>query len=138
LVEFEKEIDMYLYRWTIEKVDGFPKLNNLEQVLSVVGWELEVRDTTDHSIHYLRTETKLDTSAIDSENFIEYLELSNEQILQWVWDVVGKEAMENKVRQELDDLRAPKEDQLTSFGMPWKGSCCPDGTGMPSPEPGAE
>jgi hypothetical protein len=65
------------------------------------------------------------------------LELSSEQVLQWVWDIVGKETMEQKIKQELDDIRAPKPTQLTSFGMPWKGACCPDGTGMPSPEPGS-
>ena len=125
---------MYLYRWTIEKVEGYPEANGLSQVLSIVGWELEVRDTSDHSIHYMRTETKLNPP---SDEFIDYLELSSEQVLQWVWDIVGKDTMEQKIKQELDDIRAPKPTQLTSFGMPWKGSCCPDGTGMPSPEPGS-
>ena len=126
---------MYVYRWTIEKVEGYPEANGLSQVLSIVGWELEVRDTSDHSIHYIRTETKLNPP---SGEFIDYLELSNEQVLQWVWDIVGKETMELKAKQELDDIRAPKPTQLTSFGMPWKGSCCPDGTGMPPSEPGTE
>jgi hypothetical protein len=125
---------MYLYRWTIEKVEGYPEANGLSQVLSIVGWELEVRDTSDHSIHYMRTETKLNPP---SGEFIDYLELSSEQVLQWVWDIVGKDTMEQKIKQELDDIRAPKPTQLTSFGMPWKGACCPDGTGMPSPEPGS-
>lgn len=127
---------MYLYRWTIEKIEGYPEVNGLQQVVGVVGWELEVRDTADHSVHYIRTETKLPSP--DSNTFIDYLELTDQDILQWVWSVVGKETMEQKIRQELDDIRSPKSDQLTSFGMPWKGSCCPDGTGMPSPEPGAE
>ena len=125
---------MYLYRWTIEKTEGYPEANGLSQVLSIVGWELEVRDTSDHSVHYIRTETKLNPP---SGEFIDYLELSSEQVLQWVWDIVGKETMEQKIKQELDDIRAPKPTQLTSFGMPWKGACCPDGTGMPSPEPGS-
>jgi len=127
---------MYLYRWTIEKVEGYPEVNGLQQVLGVVGWELEVRDTSDHSIHYIRQETKLESPSLD--NFIDYLELSSEQVLQWVWDVVGKETIEQRAKQELDDIREPKSTQLTSFGMPWKGSCCPDGTGMPSPEPGSD
>ena len=127
---------MYLYRWTIEKVEGYPEVNGLQQVVHNVGWELEVRDTDDHSVHYIRTETKLNSP--DPQEFTDYLELSNEQVLQWVWDVVGKEAMEQKAKQELDDIRSPKLDQITSFGMPWKGQCCPDGTGMPSPEPGVE
>lgn len=126
---------MYLYRWTIEKVEGFPEVNGLQQVLHVVGWELEVRDTDDHSVHYIRNETRL--SAPSSDNFTDYLELTDEQIMQWVWDVEGKEALEQQAKQELDDIRFPKPDQLISFGMPWKGTCCPDGTGMPSPEPGS-
>lgn len=119
---------MYLYRWAIEKVEGYPKYNNMDNVLALVGWEVEVRDTTDHSIHYIRQETKLNVNNVDPNNFIDYLELDNDIILQWVWNVVGKDTIEQQAKQELDDLRNPAPDQLTSFGMPWKGNCCPDGT----------
>lgn len=128
---------MYLYRWTIEKVEGYPEINGLQQVVGVVGWELEVRDTSDHSVHYIRKETKLNAPDTNNVNFIDYLELSNEQVLEWVWDIEGKLVMEQKIKQELDDIRSPKPTEITSFGMPWKGLCCPDGTGMPSPEPGS-
>lgn len=127
---------MYVYRWTIERVEGYPEVNGLEQVVGVVGWELEVRDTSDHSVHYIRTETKLNPPT--SNEFTDYLELTDQQVLQWVWDIIGKEATELRAKQELDDIRAPKPTQLTSFGMPWKGSCCPDGKGMPAPELGAQ
>lgn len=122
---------MYLYRWAIEKVEGYPKHNNMNNVLALVGWELEIRDTDDHSIHYIRQETKLNVNNVDPNNFIDYLELDNDTVLQWVWDIVDKNQIEQKARQELDDLRNPADDKLTSFGMPWKGSCCPDGTQMP-------
>ena len=122
---------MFQYRWMIEKVEGYPKHNDLSNVLALVGWELEVRDNTDHSIHYIREETKLNVDAVDSGSFTEYLELDDQMILQWVWDIVGKDATEQRARRELDALRSPSEDKLTSFGMPWKGSCCPDGTAMP-------
>ena len=69
---------MYLYRWNIEKVEDYPEVNGLQQVVGVVGWELEVRDTSDHSVHYIRTETKLATPS--SEGFVDYLELSNEYL----------------------------------------------------------
>lgn len=127
---------MYLYRWTIEKVVGYPLINGFEQVVGVIGWELEVRDESDHSVHYMRRETKLDTNNIKPESFTDYLELSSEQILQWVWDIEGKEFLENKIKQELDDLRNPNPDELTAFGMPWRGACCPDGTNMSAPTPG--
>ena len=127
---------MYLYRWTIEKVEGYAEVNGMEQVLGVVGWEVEVRDPSDHSIHYIRQETKLDTSALNPDTFTDYLELTDEQILEWVWAIEGKEATEQRAKQELDDLRTPAPEKLTSFGMPWKGACCPDGTEMPGPTEG--
>ena len=121
---------MYLYRWTIEKIEGYPVLNGFKNVIGSVSWEVEVRDTSDHSIHYIRRTTSLDTSSITQESFTDYLELTDEQVLQWVWNIIGKESIENLAKSELDELRAPKTDQLTSLGMPWKGSCCPDGTGI--------
>ena len=123
---------MYSYRWTIEKVEGYPEINGLSNVIGVVSWELEIRDTTDHSIHYIRQNTKLDTSNIDTASFINYELLVNEDVLQWVWNIVGKDTIEQQARQELDDLRSPKPEQLAVLGMPWRGSCCPDGTGMPT------
>lgn len=121
---------MYQYRWVIEKIEGYPNHNGLENVLGLVGWELEVRDTADHSIHYIRESTKLNVSNVNQDNFIDYLELDDQQVLSWVWEIIGKEATELRAKKELDDLRTPSPDQLTSLGMPWKGSCCPDGTGM--------
>jgi len=126
---------VYQYRWIIEKIEGYPNHNGLENVLGSVGWELEVRDTTDHSIHYIRETTKLDVSNVTAENFVDYLELDNDQVLQWVWDIINKENTEQRAKKELDDLRNPSPTQLTSLGMPWKGSCCPDGTGITPDQP---
>lgn len=129
---------MYVYRWTIEKIDGYPQLNGLESVVSEVWWEVEVRDTDDHSIHYLRKSTKLNLENLDSSSFTDHLELSDEQVLQWVWNIIGKEATELQAKQELDDLRSPPANRVAQLSMPWKGSCCPDGTGMPEAQPGAQ
>lgn len=125
---------MFLYRWKIERVEGYQQSNGLQEVLGIVGWELEVRDTEDNSVHYLRSVTNLPEP--DSEDFVDYLELSEEVILEWVWSVVGRSDMEDLVSQQLEDMRNPPEDKLTTFGMPWLGSCCPDGEGMPEGMPG--
>ena len=126
---------MFLYRWTVEKIDGFRELRGFQMVIGEVSWELEIRDTEDHSVHYIRDKTLINTDNVSTESFVDYLELNDTDVLQWVWDVVGKEATEERIRQELDALRNPPRDQLSQFGMPWRGSCCPDGTGMPEPQP---
>lgn len=118
---------MYLYRWTIEKIEGFPELNNMVNVVGTVHWELEIRDSEDHSIHYIRESTQLGTPS--AEKFIDHLELDSETILGWVWGVVGKEAMETRITNELNAMRAPKPPTVaTQLTMPWMHSCCPDGT----------
>jgi hypothetical protein len=120
---------MFLYRWTIEKIDGFPELNGMVNVVGTVHWELEIRDTEDHSIHYIRESTKLQEPGPDT--FVDHLELDNETILGWVWDIVGKEVMQTRITNELNDMRSPKPPTVsTQLSMPWMASCCPDGTNI--------
>lgn len=121
---------MYNYRWTIERIDGHPAINGLSNVISEVAWELEIRDTEDYSVHYIRQTTKLDTTSVTSDTFTDILLLTDEQVLQWIWDIEGKETIETRALQELNDLRSPKPDAIVPLSMMWKANCCPDGTGM--------
>ena len=120
---------MFLYRWTIDKIHGFPESNGMVNVVGTVEWELEIRDTEDHSIHYIREATQL--GAPNPDAFIDHLELDTETILGWVWGVVGKETMEQRITDELNAMRAPKPAEVAvQLNMPWMSSCCPDGTGV--------
>lgn len=119
---------MYNYRWIISRVDGFqqhPELT-LENVIAEVYWELEVRDMSDMSVHYIRAMTKLPDPTPD--DFTDYLEMDHTDILNMVWAVEGgKDALEARAKKELDDLRAPLETRLSTLPQPWLASCCPDG-----------
>lgn len=117
---------MFTYRWTIEKIEGFPELNGMVNVVGTVHWELEVRDSEDHSIHYIRESTQLGTPS--AENFVDHLELDTETILGWVWDIIGKSTLETRITDELNAMRAPRPaTAVTQLAMPWMNSCCPDG-----------
>jgi hypothetical protein len=122
----------YNFRWQIARVDGYqqhPELP-LQDVVGEVYWELEVRDTTDGSIHYLRAGTALD--APDPENFTDYLELDHTDILGFVWDKIGRTETENTLRAELDEMRAPKTTKLATMQQQWLADCCPDGQNIDS------
>jgi hypothetical protein len=115
---------MINYRWTISRIDGFqehPELM-LQDVIAEVYWELEIRDTEDHSIHYLRSMTKLPDPT--PGDFTDFLELDSTDVLQWVWDVIGKEATEQNLLNELNDMRAPRSRRIGTMMMPWMQSCC--------------
>ena len=119
---------MFLYRWTIEKIEGFPEMDGLTNVVGTIFWELEIRDTEDHSIHYIRRATTLSPPSTDA--FIDHLELDSETLLDWVWGIVGKETLETEIPDELNAMRTPKPvTASTQLAMPWATSCCPDGKG---------
>lgn len=119
---------MYNYKWSIERIDGYDNKDNLQNVVGSVSWELEVRDDTDHSMHYIRETTELNSP--NQETFKDFLELSVEDVLGFVWGIVGKETVETRAKQELDDLRSPKSEKLSPMSMPWMSGCCPDGQGI--------
>jgi len=118
---------MLNYRWTISSIDGFqehPQLM-LQDVVAEVYWELEIRDTEDYSVHYLRSMTQLPDPTPD--DYTDFLELDSTDVLQWVWNLVGKEATEQALLDELNDMRAPRSRKLGTLPMPWIANCCADG-----------
>jgi len=121
---------MYTYRWSIENVQGYPSTTGFNNVVAHISWELEIRDSEDYSVHYIRKSTKLNIDNLSEENFISADVLTDEQLLQWVWDIEGKDNIETQALDELNDLRTPKTDVLVPLNMPNRLGCCPDGTGF--------
>jgi hypothetical protein len=119
----------YTYRWQIARVNGYqehPELTELKDAIGEIHWEVEIRDMEDMSIHYIRAVTTLGQP--DPNNYIDYLELDHTDILSMVWNMEGgREALEQRARQELDDLRAPKTRELQTMDQHWLQTCCPDG-----------
>lgn len=117
----------YTYRWSVERVDGYPQKDNFENLVSIVFWECEIRDMQDGSIHQIRANTELD--APDPSNYTDYLEVSEEELLTWVWQKAPKDVIEKMAYDELIELQNPQS-RLQSLPQPWLQDCCPDGTGM--------
>lgn len=121
---------MYTYRWTVEHVEGYPNTTGFNNVIANISWELEIRDSEDYSVHYIREKTKLNTDNLTEETFLPVEQLSDEHLLQWVWDIEGKEALETRAFNELNALRNPDPEKLVPLNMSWRIGCCPDGTGF--------
>lgn len=118
---------MYHYRWQIARVDGFqqhPQLM-LENVIAEVYWELEVRDSSDMSVHYIRAMTKLPDPT--PGDFTDYIDMNHTDILSMVWSIEGgREALEQRAKTELDELRNPAT-KIQTLPPHWLSDCCPDG-----------
>ena len=118
---------MYHYRWLLNRVDGFkqhPQLT-LENVIAEVHWELEVRDDRDMSVHYIRAYTKLADPT--PNDFTDYIDMNVTDILSMVWAQEGGRAtIEQRAKQELDELRNP-DGKIQTLASHWIADCCPDG-----------
>lgn len=128
----------FLFRWSIENITGYPQKNGLNEVVATVSWQLEIRQLSDGSIHQkFGTTNLLDP---DPDTFTDYLELSPEEILSWVWSTLdgGKEGFEDAAKEEFIQLLSPPLERETQFDMPWMSNCCPDTdpvTGTPGFKP---
>jgi len=126
----------FSFRWIIDNVTGYPEKNGLNEVIATVSWMLEVRQLSDGSLHNKTGVTELLDP--DPETFTEYLELSPEEILEWVWSTLegGRTAFEEKAKAELIEMLNPSTHKETQFDMPWMTNCCPDSDPV-SGSPGA-
>jgi len=51
----------------------------------------------------------------EAEGFIEYEDLTEAQVLEWVWESVDKDATEAALAQKIEDQKHP----TTAAGTPW-------------------
>ena len=51
----------------------------------------------------------------DAPDFVPYADLTEADVLGWVWDSVDKDAMEANLAAQIADQKAPK----TESGLPW-------------------
>lgn len=104
--------------WKIDYVDAFTSpVNSLEQVVKSCRWTAEITDVQEDSQGNTSTVTAsnygyCEFSEPDSESFINFNELSNATVLEWVWSKVDKEAVEAGLVDEVLRKRTPATVQL--------------------------
>ena len=122
----------YQYQWSVAAVEGYPEhpdYDALINCISIVHWQLEIRWILDGSVHYLRGATQIGDP--DPESFTDHLELSNEDVLGFVWSAIGgRTETEARGKAELAELMAPSVNKIQQLTMPWNSDCCPDGEGI--------
>jgi len=123
----------YEYKWKILGMEGFRALevanSQFEDVIGKVVWECEVKDTDDWSVHWLRQETLLQNSDLQANSYIDYLEIDEETVLEWIWSTHenGRVGWQTKAKDELNAIRFPPDDVLRPMTPAWIANCCPSG-----------
>lgn len=100
--------------WTVQSIMVKPQESGQTNVVTIVGW---LASDTD-GVNEARSggQTEIPTS---SETFVSYAELTEQQVLGWVWAVMGdqaKTALEVDLNMQLLYMQNPPAVQLP---LPW-------------------
>ncbi len=100
------------YTWKIDQLERNP----LTGVVITVQWECHgVDDETQNSV-YISSSLRLPPNDPDNPDFIPFDELSEQAVLEWVWQGPTKEQYETSVAEQIELKNNPP----IVTGVPWQ------------------
>ena len=93
--------------WTIKTLDVKAKEGELENVVVTAHWDCVHENVR----HYSATSFDAPT-----ESFTKYEDLTQEQVLEWVWEKVGKENIEALLVKKYEEKKNPP---IRKLELPW-------------------
>ena len=122
----------YKFTWIITRVDAIPVVEQagveISDVVNKVEWQCQIYEYSDHSVHLEMGITELSIDGVNPDNFTDFLELTKEQICEWINDI---EHVEERLVEILQEWKRPMlVNEARSMELPWMKDCCPDGTGF--------
>ena len=100
------------FEWIVHEIQVAPSLDGLQNVVRKIAWEVQAREKT----AFVREQGVVELSEPDSENFINYESIDEQTVLQWLWSLIDKQAVEQKMNAELNSQLKPA---LISLPLPW-------------------
>lgn len=99
------------YTWKIDELKRDPKTG----VVKIAYWGcLGVDEETENSVHMNGNHALLSNDP-NNPTFIPFENLTQEQVLNWVWQVLNKDKMESYIAQQIDTKNNPP----LVPGVPW-------------------
>lgn len=102
--------------WIIERLDSYPEFDGEEDVVCTVYWRANASEELDGKSFYATAYGTVGVTLNAEDPFIPYADLTKEQVLEWVWSTVDKEAAEASLAQQIEEQKHPK---VVSKPLPW-------------------
>lgn len=103
-----------MYNWIISQIDTVPEANGLTDIVSVIHWRCNLKQDTSIDAYGTVTLTE-----VDSDNFLLFEDLSEEQVVNWVKSSLGDE----RISQITESLNARLQNKLNPRtvvkNVPW-------------------
>ena len=107
------------YTWSIQSIDVVPSLsdNGYNNIVKKIYWSLNAMN--DQFISDFIADVSTVDIFSDKSNFINYSDLTQEQVISWIHEILGEE--------KIDDMKKLLEDRIQSaidyptviFALPW-------------------
>jgi len=103
---------MTTFTWTVTQLDCYPQADNKTDVVFTVHWQLTGTDGTYNGSVYSTCSVPAPTGT-----FTPYADLTQEQVLGWIWaNGVDQASAEAAVQTQIDNQITPP---VTSPALPW-------------------
>jgi len=103
---------MTTFTWTVTQLDCYPQADNETDVVFTVHWQLTGTDGTYTGSVYSTCSVPAPTGT-----FTPYADLTQEQVLGWIWaNGVDQASAEDAVQTQIDNQITPP---VTSPALPW-------------------
>ena len=97
--------------WAITNMTCLPEVEGYTDVVVQVTWKCIGNDGTNSAEQY-----DINVFSFDPANFTPYNQLTQEQVLGWVWSTVDKTQIESVVVAQLNNLANPP---VVALPLPW-------------------
>lgn len=103
---------MVNYNWSISRMDCYPEMESLADVVFCVHWQCWGSDG-----EYSGSVYSTCTVPVPGDPFTPYADLTQEQVLGWIWaNGVDKDSAEAAVAQQIENQKNPP---VVSPPLPW-------------------
>jgi hypothetical protein len=99
------------YTWTITNMTCLPEVDGYTDVVVQVSWKCIGTDGTHTGEQY-----DINSFTFDPTNFTPYADLTQEEVLSWVWSTVDQTAIEAVVAAQIANLANPP---VVALPLPW-------------------
>jgi hypothetical protein len=103
---------MNTYTWTINSLVTLKQSNNEQNVVCRAMWSVKGTDGT-----YVGIKQGISNIVFDpNESFVQYDQLTETEVLDWVWKVVDRAATEAEIDQKISNQANPP---YVNLPLPW-------------------
>lgn len=104
------------YTWTVSQMDAYPQADGEQDVVFTVHWNLIAVDAAYQGYVYGSQKVSVNPD----EPFTPYADLTEEQVLNWIWDSgVNKSEQEALVATQIENQINPT---VVTPPLPWVGA----------------